>query len=207
MNKKELNLKWVSDVISEKEGYTYKDWKEGSIVSIDAQTGTGKTYAILNKILEDKVEDYEELVYICNRIELRRAIQKDLLEKYKMEAKYFIGEEEFFDKNWIGNKRAIIDYEWLDEQKTIYNVTVMSYHEIANSRNWRIHTDSNYHILEKYQWIVCDEVQFFLTDASFNQKTYMAYDEIFYARDSESTLIMLSATIDEVNTLIEEYWC
>ena len=110
MNKK-LNLKWVSDVISEKEGYTYKDWKEGSIVSIDAQTGTGKTYAILNKILEDKVEDYEELVYICNRIELRRAIQKDLLEKYKMEAKYFIGEEEFFDKNWIGNKRAIIDYE------------------------------------------------------------------------------------------------
>lgn len=205
MNKKELNLKWVSDVISEKEGYTYKDWKEGSIVSIDAQTGTGKTYAILNKILEDKVEDYEELVYICNRIELRRAIQKDLLEKYKMEAKYFIGEEEFFDKNWIGNKRAIIDYEWLDEQKTIYNVTVMSYHEIANSRNWRIHTDSNYHILEKYQWIVCDEVQFFLTDASFNQKTYMAYDEIFYARDSESTLIMLSATIDEVNTLIEEY--
>lgn len=205
MNKKELNLKWVSDVISETEGYTYKDWKEGSIVSIDAQTGTGKTYAILNKILEDKVEDYEELVYICNRIELRRAIQKDLLEKYKMEAKYFIGEEEFFDKNWIGNKRAIIDYEWLDEQKTIYNVTVMSYHEIANSRNWRIHTDSNYHILEKYQWIVCDEVQFFLTDASFNQKTYMAYDEIFYARDSESTLIMLSATIDEVNTLIQEY--
>lgn len=205
MNKKELNLKWVSDVISETEGYTYKDWKEGSIVSIDAQTGTGKTYAILNKILEDKVEDYEELVYICNRVELRRAIQKDLLEKYKMEAKYFMGEEEFIDKNWIGNKKAIIDYEWLDKQKTIYNVTVMSYHEIANSRNWRIHTDSNYNILEKYKYIVCDEVQFFLTDASFNQKTYMAYDEIFYARDSKSTLIMLSATIDEVNTLIQEY--
>lgn len=202
---KKLNLKWVSDAISEKEGYTYKDWKEGSIVSIDAQTGTGKTYAILNKILEDKVEDYEELVYICNRIELRRAIQKDLLEKYKMEAKYFIGEEEFIDKNWIGNKKAIIDYEWLDKQKTIYNVTVISYHEIANSRNWRIHTDSNYHILDKYKYIVCDEVQFFLTDASFNQKTYMAYDEIFYARDPKSTLIMLSATIDEVNTLIEEY--
>ncbi|MDU2123440.1 MAG: DEAD/DEAH box helicase [Clostridium celatum] len=205
MNKKELNLKWVSDVISETEGYTYKDWKEGSIVSIDAQTGTGKTYAILNKILEDKVEDYEELVYICNRVELRRAIQKDLLEKYKMEAKYFIGEKEYFDKNWIGNKSAIIDYEWLDNQQTIYNVTIMSYHEIANARNWKIYMGGNFNILEKYQYIVCDECQFFLTDASFNQKTYMAFDEIFHARDIKSRLIMLSATIEEVESLIEEY--
>lgn len=203
--KKELNLKWVSDVISEVEGYTYRDWKEGAIVTIDAQTGTGKTYAILNKILEDKVESYEELIYICNRVELRRAIQKDLLEKYKMEAKYFIGEKEYFDKNWIGNKSAIIDYEWLDNQQTIYNVTVMSYHEIANARNWKIYMGGNFNILEKYKYIVCDECQFFLTDASFNQKTYMAFDEIFHARDIKSRLIMLSATIEEVESLIEEY--
>lgn len=203
--KKELNLKWVSDVISEKEGYTYKDWKEGSIITIDAQTGTGKTYAILNKILEDKVESYEELIYICNRVELRRAIQKDLLEKYKMKAKYFIGENEYFDNNWIGDKKAIIDYEWIDNQKTIENVTIMSYHEIANARNWKIYMGGNFNILEKYQYIVCDECQFFLTDASFNQKTYMAFDEIFHARDIKSRLIMLSATIEEVESLIEEY--
>lgn len=201
MNK--LNLKWVSDVISEKTGY--KDWEKGAVVSIEAQTGTGKTYAILNKILEDKVEAHEELVYICNRTELRRSIQKDLLEKFKMSAKYSIQEQKYFDSKWIDNKGAKLDYEWLDSKKTIQNVTVMSYQEIANARNRRIHTNNNYYILDRFQYIVCDEIQFFLTDASFNQKTYLAFEEIITTRNLRSSLIMLSATMQEVNTLIEEY--
>ena len=42
-----LNLKWVSDTIGEE----YKQWRKGDIITIQAQTGTGKTYFVKNVLI------------------------------------------------------------------------------------------------------------------------------------------------------------
>ena len=56
---KRLNLKWVTDEI----GDSYKEWKKGDIVTIKAQTGTGKTYFIKNVMIRN-IEDYEKMLLI-----------------------------------------------------------------------------------------------------------------------------------------------
>lgn len=58
-----------------------------NIIRIQAQTGTGKTYFIIDKIVV-AMESYQKLIYICNRTELKRQIKIDLLRKYGMEIPY-----------------------------------------------------------------------------------------------------------------------
>lgn len=190
---KQLNLKWVSDTI----GDEYKKWKVGDVVTINSQTGTGKNYFITGdraKIgLVDTVEEWENILYICNRIELKRQVKQDLLKKYGMEINYVEND----------NGQLIVDTEWLDEVETIKNVTIKSYHSIAFNRKERSYGNGNYY-LDKYKYIVCDECQFFLTDAGFNQYTYYAFTELIKERNSKSIMIYLSATIEEIAPLIDE---
>lgn len=83
-----LNLKWISDVIGE----NYKHWKDGDIVKIQAQTGTGKTRFIIgdknNRGLVDNMNCFEKMIYICNRTELKRQVKLDLLRKYNKKIEY-----------------------------------------------------------------------------------------------------------------------
>ena len=60
MNRKKLNVKWVSETIGE----DYKNWRAGDTYYINAQTGTGKTYFILNTLLDNKVQPWEESILI-----------------------------------------------------------------------------------------------------------------------------------------------
>ena len=106
MEGKKLNLKWVTEVIGE----DYKNWKKGDVVRVQAQTGTGKTLMITGndkvKGMIDRMEDYEELIYICNRIELKRQIKLDLLKKYNLEIPTTIEE--------LDNKKKIKIIVWIN---------------------------------------------------------------------------------------------
>ena len=181
---KKLNLKWVTDVIAD----DYKNWKDGDIISIKAQTGTGKTYFIV-KVLVNNMQEHEEMIYICNRIALKRQIKKDLLKKYNKEIPV--------DKN--GN----IDLRELNKMETIGNVTIVSYHQISNliMRNKYTNTDYN---LDHFAYIVCDECHFFLTDASFYNKCVYAFDELIKKHHKESKTIFITATDDEIDDVINK---
>ena len=78
-------------------GKDYKDWKKGDIIRIQAQTGTGKTYFITgdkkHKGLIDTLKDYEKMIYICNRTELKKQIKIDLLNKYEMKIPYITNDK------------------------------------------------------------------------------------------------------------------
>lgn len=71
MNK--LNLSYVSDIMGE----TYKKWKPGNIIIIDAQTGTGKNFFIENVLIPWIVD--KKLLFISNRTNLKRQVKKRLL--------------------------------------------------------------------------------------------------------------------------------
>ncbi len=75
-----LNLKWVTDTI----GKEYKQWNKGDIVTVQAQTGTGKTFFVKNKLITE-MEIYEHMLIVANRINLKRQLKKDLLKNMRKE--------------------------------------------------------------------------------------------------------------------------
>lgn len=76
---KRLNIKRVNEVI----GNQYTMWNRGDVVLINAQTGAGKTSFIKNVLL-DQMQFGERMLYLCNRVSLKRQFKLDLLNKYNL---------------------------------------------------------------------------------------------------------------------------
>lgn len=197
MNDKKLNLKWVSDVI----GNDYREWNNGDIITIQAQTGTGKTFFITgNKNKEgliDKIES-KSLLYLCNRVELKRQVKLDLLKKFD-EIESILADKDSKEIKEINynSRKIIIDYNKLDKIKEIKNVTVISYHKIANKELDKIYYDKDF-TLNDFDYIVCDECHFSLIDPDFNNKTDLVFFKTIRAYYPNSIRIFISATMDEV---------
>lgn len=194
MNMK-LNLKYASEIL---EGI--ESLPKGSIVLAKCQTMTGKTTAILGnneaniKGLIDKIGD-KTLIYLCNRIALKRQIKLDLCNKYNIPIK---------------TKDGSIDYEWLDKLEEIQNVTIMSYQSLEEKVRkrdiFKAKCDYSYKcdIFElNYDYIVADEFHYVLRDASFNSKTRLTFNELNKCWHSNSVLIYMTATDFEVKDVIE----
>lgn len=171
-----LNLKWVSETIGE----DYKKWKQGDIVKIQAQTGTGKTYFI-KKVLIPHMESWERMLIVANRINLKRQLKKDLITYY--------------------NEKMPESLKELDDLTTIGNITILSYQSIAELRK-----ADNYGLtkmdLDNYDYIICDECHFFFSDGSFNNKCSLAWDELIKTRHRKAIKIFISATMEEVEYTI-----
>ncbi|XZJ40581.1 DEAD/DEAH box helicase family protein [Clostridium perfringens] len=186
-----LNLKWINEVIGE----NYKQWKNGDIIKIQAQTGTGKTRFIIgdrkNYGLVDNLKFNEKMIYICNRTELKRQVKLDLLRKYNKEIKYTYEEKQQ------------VDTEWLDKQTVINNITITSYHAIAEGKLDNLYLNKK-NSLDDYKYIILDECHFFLTDSSFYNKTYLPFKELITKSYNKSIRIFISATMQEVNNAIDK---
>lgn len=187
--RKKLNLKWVSEVIGE----DYNNWYPGEIVTIQAQTGTGKTYFITGgkdkEGLIDRLNPFERIIYICNRVELKRQLKKDLLIKFK--------------KDIPKLENGELDISKLDKITQIENVVITSYHAIAEGEldNQYLNTKKG---LDDFKYIICDECHFFLTDADFYNKSYLAFNQLIENKHNNSIKIFISATMDEMLPIIQK---
>lgn len=198
---KKLNLNWVTEIIGEE----YRDWKKGDIVTIQAQTGTGKTYFITGDKthdgLIDFMDEYEKMVYICNRTELKRQIKLDLLKKFNKELPY----QKDANGNLIldSNNRPILDNGALDNITQINKVVVTSYHAISDGKLENIYSNADYN-LDEFNYIIADECHFFMNDAGFNQKSYLALEELVMTNHRNAVKIFISATMDEVKSILNK---
>ena len=64
--------KYLADQIGEE----YKSWKEGELIFIQAPTGTGKSYFILNVLLDWAVLNRFSILYLVNRKVLKSQIEE-----------------------------------------------------------------------------------------------------------------------------------
>ena len=196
-----LNLKYVSEYLKDIEFIN-----KGATVFIEAQTGTGKTTAILgsNGIdgLIDKMGD-KKLIYLVNRLELKREIKLHLCNKF--------GITNHLDDNGVVNLKV------LDGINEFKNVTIMSYQQLDKEINnrekkLRLLSDKNKDLfiealdrvftLEYYDYIVCDEIHYLFADANFNDKTVSAYNELVRTFYGNSIKIFMTATADDVKEAI-----
>lgn len=171
MNK--LNLKWMTDVI----GTEYKKWSEKDIVTINAQTGTGKTYFIKTKLIPFAKDNNKKVLILCNRIALKRQLKKDLFDYFNIPTPEDIS---------------------LDDVKTIGNTTIMSYQAFGQALNFNKEIN-----LDSWDYIVADESHFILSDASFNNRCSYIYN-LLIKTNIDACRIFISATIEEIKPTIKE---
>ena len=174
-----LNLKWVSETIGE----SYKQWEKGDIVLIEAQTGTGKTNFIKTKLI-DYMSSEQEMLFVCNRTNLKRQLKIDLLKKYDKDIPY--------DK-----KNSSIDWERLDKITKINNIMITSYHAIQQSLLNQIYGGKEWS-LDSFDYIILDECHYIMTDGSFNNKCRLAYEKLIKQNQPQAIKIFISATMEEL---------
>lgn len=177
-------MQWVSDTIGE----TYKKWKRGDIVTIQAQTGTGKTEFIKQKII-DNMECYETMLYVCNRTNLKRQFKKDLLIKYNKPVPKIKDTDD-------------IDIEILDKITKIGNIIITSYHAIQDTLLKQEYAEGICD-LSQFNYIILDEVHFLFADAGFNNRCRFVYQEFIENYHHNAIQIFISATMEEVIPVIE----
>jgi hypothetical protein len=169
MNK--LNLSYVSDIIGE----SYKDWKPGNIILLDAQTGTGKNFFIEN-VLIPWIGD-KKLLFISNRTNLKRQVKKRLLEEYVLKVPETLEE--------------------LDEITTIKNITISSYHSLQQSAKDELYKGDKFD-LSYFDYLVMDECHFILSDSGFNNLNRLSYEKLVTKQYINIVKIFMSATMDEI---------
>ncbi|MCD3217808.1 DEAD/DEAH box helicase [Clostridium botulinum C] len=178
---KRLNIKRVNEVI----GNQYTMWNRGDVVLINAQTGSGKTSFIKNVLL-DQMQFGERMLYLCNRVSLKRQFKLDLLNKYNLPIP--------IDNN------GLINLQLLDNITSIGNIEIISYHQlqIAMMKEQYQNLKCN---LNYYKYIICDEYHFFIEDSTFNNKTRYSYNKIL-ENTPQAIKIFMTATDDEVKNSI-----
>lgn len=184
MSNIKLNVQYVTDVIGEE----YKKWNKGDIIKIKTQTGSGKSYFIKNTLIPyiDEINNLKifnefKVLILTNRIALSRQTKNDLLKKYNMQIPSNL-------KN-------------LDKIKQIKNITLMNY----QSLNEYIMNESNFNV-NYYDYIICDEIQYIFED-SFTGNTELALNELIYKSNKESIKIFMSATMEQIDNIINKSNC
>lgn len=203
-----LKLKRVSEEIGE----SYKNWKEGNVILIDAQTGTGKTYFI-NSILAKKYPN-KKILYICNRVNLKRQIKKELIQdsikndegNLKIYNELYSENKKFYEYHY-GNKmkKNISTLEQFDLINKIKNITVESYQSLSDKiikHRFYNSKEAFNSYFNFYDYLVFDECHYLYSDANFNNKTNFIFEEIFN-KPSRAIKIFMSATIDDLKPHIE----
>lgn len=79
MNKVDLQeTKYISDIVTQEE---LKKWKEDTPVLINATTGSGKTYFIINILGEYCKKNNKKIILLTNRVILKTQLENSILEE------------------------------------------------------------------------------------------------------------------------------
>ena len=177
---------WITDLI----GDEFKQWKPG-LVAIEAMTGTGKTSFILGPLLKWLVDEFykvggkhKTMLYLCNRAPLREEII-DALKKAGVSNVRVCGHDLV---------TLVVGDDDAQEDILVRISTYQRYEEFlvrdpvgARCELWH------------FNYIVCDEAQYFFTDAPFNKNTTLSYNIIMKA-SQHATVIAMTATPENMFT-------
>lgn len=125
---------FVSETIMEQ----YLNWKPGDIVVIQAQTGTGKTYFVLNKLLPYVHAQGKRLLYLSNRTALREQVRNSYNAEF--DSSLQITNYQSFERTIISGRhpsgagQEILDCEyWVMDEAHYFLADAIFNDEIGNS--------------------------------------------------------------------------
>lgn len=174
----EVRRRNVSEVI----GDEYKDWKSGQIIYINATTGAGKTFFILNTLLPYVIASGKRLLYLVNRKVLKAQIETTVKSMDNMG---------FFDTD----EHSVIIEHFFEIR------TYQSIEEKFLKGNRKEELDVPIPWLENFDYVVYDECHYFYVDSMFNTNTGFSYDCLTDIFDKKVQIYM-SATMEKIKPLI-----
>ena len=166
----------VTDYIKE----DYTKWKERDKIFISAPTGSGKTYFILHSLLPYAQKQNKKILFLVNR-----RILKEQMENEIFRLKYDL--------------RSNIQVELYQTLENAMGVIQ------RNSETREFHAAGYKEIdeYEEYEYVVCDECHYFLTDANYNTNTALSFRWIQDTFECKIRIFM-SATMNEFKEVVEK---
>lgn len=160
-----MALEEKKTTVTEDIGNEYLQWRAGDIIFIDAPTGRGKTYFILNTLFAHALQNRKKILYLVNRVALRNQIENEIANAVrKYSAKGILNAKDYIE---------IITYQELEQ-----------YIIKGESLRFKMRCD----------YVVADECHYFFHDALYNCRTVCSYDAIMNDRN-KYTIIFISATM------------
>lgn len=162
---------YVKSVIGEE----YKKWALGSEVYLKAETGTGKSTFILEKLLPYAIEQDREILYLTNRKILHKQLISDIC------------------------KLQGIPYSVIRDEHSVefMGITFMTYQSLQE----RLKNGQRFD--EVYYYIVADEVHYIIEDSMFNPKIRLLLE--WLNNKKRSVFIAISATIEDATNFLGFY--
>ena len=166
--------KYLADQIGEE----YKSWKEGELIFIQAPTGTGKSYFILNVLLDWAVLNRFSILYLVNRKVLKSQIEEKIQERCIELGRYY--------DNGVSSTIEVMTYQTIEQKLLRQDLGEIGF--LINKLN-------------QHTFVVYDECHYFYTDSTFNTNTELSFDCLTDIFDKKIQIFM-SATMDEMKNLI-----
>lgn len=165
-------VEYVSDMI----GDDYKKWWHDKTIFIKTPTGSGKSFFILDKLLEYVVSNSGKILYLVNRKILKSQLEKEI--------------------DNIANK-----YDYTTKLENYINIFTYQTIEKLLLENSLEKNYGNY--FNGFSHVIYDECHYFLIDAAFNTSTELSYD---FLRNTfcRRVQIFLSATMDNIRPILEK---
>lgn len=163
-------MDYISDIL----GNQYREWRASDEVFIQTPTGSGKTTFILKTLSAYARQNEREILLLVNRKNLKNQIKVALLREHGVKS---ISQQEI---------KKIKDFE---------GITVLSYQEVQEQIK-RSHYLLSSLFEERFQYIVFDEVHYFLQDATFNRDIPYLLGAI--PKIKKAAKIFMSATVEDV---------
>lgn len=170
-------MRWISDEIGRK----YEEWKNGDCIFISAPTGSGKTYFVLNVLRPFLIQKNGKVLYLVNRRILKDQIEKEI-KRIQIKTGDIINPIKVETYQSIEKKICNSEYR-ADENGT--------YKGFAENKTY-----------DSFDYVVCDECHYFLTDSNYNANTGLSF-RFIQEKFEEKIRIFISATIRNVKEYIE----
>lgn len=152
---------YIDDIIGDGGKKIYKQWENGDIVLLQAQTGMGKTYFILNTLLDYVIRNGGYIFYFVNRKLLKKQIEEDIFKFNSDILKY----QEINLNDYISVKT----YQSMENKGKYENLNYKVF-EMQEKFKKQI----PYYYCSKV-FFIYDECHYFYCDSNFNPKTEMSY--------------------------------
>lgn len=149
----------VSDIITEDK---IKSWEQGSVITIEAGTGQGKSFFIKNGLYEFAKKNNKKILMLIHRLNCVDQFQAEIERD---------------------NKTDIID--------------IVTYQKLEHLYKTKQTFD-----FDQYEYLICDEFHYFLSDSSFSKTTDISLNTILSQQDK--TRIFMSATGDYMKRYINK---
>lgn len=197
--------KYINEIV----GDDYKKWESGDSVFLSAPTGSGKTTFVLKTLLPYCARNGIKILYLVNRKALKTQLEgiiwNEVPEAYWNNIRVELYHSIENRIHTLSYKQRYSDYYWGYAQALRDNNLNNGSVYLGAKGMWKGYDVefANYNDLEKFNWVVCDECHYFLSDSTYNTYTMSSY---YYIQRQlmNKVKIYMSATIKDIEERIRQ---